>query len=266
VVGRAVDRPSHPLELEVADDEPLPCWGDRERMAEVFENLISNAVKYSPDGGAIRVEVRRDGDTATVRVADRGIGIEPAHFDRLFRAFSRVRTQRNASVPGSGLGLYICDRIVRAHGGALDVESVPGQGSVFSFALPLFGAEAQTRGPVVLIAAGDERTRRELRRAAEEQGYSTHEVTDGVDAVEAALRLVPAAAILDRVLPRLGAGEVAERLKDSAATAAVPLFVLAEQGEIGDRSPLFAGFLPRPLDRARLASALGTLKGRPTPA
>ena len=92
---------------------------------------------------------------------------------------------------GSGLGLYICDRIVRAHGGALDVESRPGEGSVFSVALPLFGAEAQTRPPVVLVAAGDERTRRELRRAAEEQGYATHHVTDGVDAVEAALRSCP---------------------------------------------------------------------------
>ena len=177
-----------------------------------------------------------------------------------------LRTPRTAAIQGSGLGLYICDRIVRAHGGALDVESRPGEGSVFSMALPLFGAEAQTRPPLVLVAAGDERTRRELRRAAEEQGYATHEVSDGVDAVEAALRLTPAAVVLDRVMPRLGAGEVAERLKDSPATASIPLYVLAGVGELGDRSPLFAGFLPRPLDRGLLGSAFSTLKGKPTPA
>jgi CheY-like chemotaxis protein len=119
---------------------------------------------------------------------------------------------------------------------------------------------------VILVAAGDERTRRELRRAAEEQGYAVHEVTDGVDAVEAALRLVPAGVILDRVMPRLGAGEVAERLKESPATAPVPLFVLAEVGELGEHSSLFAGFLPRPLDRGLLAAAFGALKGKPTPA
>jgi CheY-like chemotaxis protein/anti-sigma regulatory factor (Ser/Thr protein kinase) len=230
-------------------------------MAEIIENLVSNAVKYSPDGGPVRVEVRRQGGALTVRVVDRGIGIDPVDFDRLFRAFSRVRTLRNAAVQGSGLGLYICDRIVRAHGGVLDVESVPGEGSIFSFTLPLFGAEAQARGPVILIAAGDGRTRRALRRAAEEHGYGAYEVSDGVDAVEAALRLVPAAAILDRVMPRLGAGEIAERLKESPATASVPLFVLAEPGELGDRSSLFSGFLPRPLDRALLASAFEAVKG-----
>jgi len=265
-VRRLPERPSHPLVLDIADEDPLPCWGDRDRIAEVLDNLISNAVKYSPDGGAIRVEVRRTGDSATLRVADRGIGINATDFNRLFRAFSRVRTPRTAAIQGSGLGLYICDRIVRAHGGALDVESHPGEGSVFSLALPLFGAEAQTRPPVVLVAAGDERTRRELRRAAEEQGYATHEVTDGVDAVEAALRLMPAAVVMDRVMPRLGAGEVAERLKQTPATSSLPLFVLAEVGELGDRSSLFAGFLPRPLDRGLLAAAFGALKGKPTPA
>jgi len=266
VVRRLPERPSHPLVLDIADEDPLPCWGDRDRIAEVLDNLISNAVKYSPDGGAIRVEVRRTGDSATLRVADRGIGINATDFNRLFRAFSRVRTPRTAAIQGSGLGLYICERIVRAHGGALDVESRPGEGSVFSLALPLFGAEAQTRPPVILVAAGDERTRRELRRAAEEQGYATHEVTDGVDAVEAALRLMPAAVVLDRVMPRLGAGEVAERLKENPATASIPLFVLAAVGELGDRSSLFAGFLPRPLDRGLLASEFSTLKGKPTPA
>jgi CheY-like chemotaxis protein/anti-sigma regulatory factor (Ser/Thr protein kinase) len=252
--------------LDMTDDEPLPCWGDRDRIAEVVDNLVSNAVKYSPDGGPIRVEVRRQGDSVLVRVSDKGIGIERAHFDQLFRAFSRVRTQQNASIQGSGLGLYICERIVRAHGGAIDVESEPGTGSVFSFALPLFGAEAQTRAPLILIAAGDERTRRELRRGAEEHGYGIHEVGDGVDVVEATARLLPAAVIVDRVMPRLGAGEVAERLKETAATASIPLFVLADLGELGDRSAMFAGFLPRPLDRALLAAAIGSLRGKPTPA
>ena len=148
----------------------------------------------------------------------------------------------------------------------MGVESLPGEGSVFSIELPLFGAEAQTRPPLVLVAAADEGTRRELRRAAEEHGYATHDVTDGVDAVEAALRLMPAAVVLDRVMPRLGAGEVAERLKGSPTTSGLPLFVLAEMGELGDKSALFAGFLPRPLDRCLLSAAFGALRARPTPA
>jgi signal transduction histidine kinase/DNA-binding response OmpR family regulator len=262
VVMRQPEKRSHPLVVDGVAEDPIPCWGDRERLAEVLENLISNAVKYSPDGGPVAIEVRRDGGTAVLKVSDRGVGIEASDFGRLFRAFSRVRTPRTAKIQGSGLGLYICDRIVRAHGGRLEVQSEPGRGSVFSFTVPVFGAEAQARPPLILVAAGDESTRREVRRVAAEQGYATHDVADGVDAVEAALRLVPAAVVVDRVMPRLGAGEVAERLKESPATEGVPVFVLAELAELGDRSGLFAGFVPRPLDRDRLASAFGSLKSR----
>ena len=118
------------------------------------------------------------------------------------------------------------------------------------------GRSAQTRAPLVLVAAGDERTRREVRRVAESRGYATHEVSDGVEAVEAAMRLVPAAVVLDRILPRLGAGEVAERLKENAATESVPLFALAAKAELGDRSHLFAGYVSKPLDSVRLSEAL----------
>jgi CheY-like chemotaxis protein len=116
---------------------------------------------------------------------------------------------------------------------------------------------AQTRAPLVLVAAGDERTRREVRRVAQDQGFSIHEVSDGVDAVEAAIRLVPAAVILDRVLPRLGAQEVAVRLKENVATTSIPLFALADSTELGDQPGLFEAYVPKPLDAAALAAALG---------
>jgi len=255
VVSRLPDDPRHPVSFETPDD-PVPCWADQDRMSEVVENLVSNAVKYSPAGGPVRVELKRDADFATLKVIDVGMGIDAKDMDRLFRPFSRVRSRRTAEIEGSGLGLYICDRIVKAHGGRLWVESRPGEGSAFSFALPLFGVAAQTRAPLVLVAAGDEWTRREVRRVAESRGYATHEVSDGVEAVEAAMRLVPAAVVLDRILPRLGAGEVAERLKENAATESVPLFALAARADLGERSHLFAGYVPKPLDSSQLSEAL----------
>jgi len=255
VVSRLPDDARHPVSVDTPDD-PVPCWADQDRMSEVVENLVSNAVKYSPAGGPVRVELKRDAELATLTVVDVGMGIDAKDLDRLFRPFSRVRSRRTAQIEGSGLGLYICDRIVKAHGGRLWVESRPGQGSAFSLALPLFGVAAQTRAPLVLVAAGDEWTRREVRRVAESRGYVTHEVSDGVEAVEAAMRLVPAAVVLDRILPRLGAGEVAERLKENAATEAVPLFALAAQADLGERSHLFAGYVPKPLDPNQLSEAL----------
>jgi len=258
VRARLPENLKHPLTVEMPED-PMPCWADRDRIAEVLENLLSNAAKYSPDGGSLVLSLRVDGETVTVCMADRGIGIESSELGRLFRPFSRVRSPQTAEIEGSGLGLYICDRIVRAHGGRLWVESRPGEGSIFSFSLPLFGVTAQTRSPLVLVAAGDEGTRREVRRAAEELGYGTHEVGDGVEAVEAAVRLRPAAIVLDRILPRLQADEVAERLKENLATANVPLFVLASEADLGTRASLFRGCVPKPLDRVLLASTLGTL-------
>ena len=196
-----------------------------------------------------------------MRVSDQGIGIANEDLHRLFRPFSRVRTVRTAQIEGSGLGLYICDRIVRAHGGRLFVDTSPERGSVFSFALPLFGAAAQMRPPVILVAVADERTRREIRRVSEEQGYAVHDATDGVEAVEAALRLVPAAIILDRVLPRLRAEEVADRLRSSPATEGVPLYLLGSATDLSGRAEAFDGFIPKPLEKQALSQILGSLQG-----
>jgi signal transduction histidine kinase/DNA-binding response OmpR family regulator len=258
VVDRFPKDERHPLALDLPE-EPIPVWADLDRMCEVLENLVSNAVKYSPDGGEVRIELRRHEEAARLSVRDRGIGIAARDLDRLFKPFSRVRDRRTADIEGSGLGLYICERIVRAHGGRLSVDTAPGEGSAFTFTVPLFGAGQQLRPPLVLVAAGDERTRREVRRVAEEQGFATHEVADGVEAVEAAMRLVPAAVILDRILPKLGAREVAERLRENTATEGVPLFALADRSELEDPTGLFSGYVPKPLDPESLAMALGAV-------
>jgi CheY-like chemotaxis protein len=258
VLRRRPDDATHPVHAELPED-PLPAWADRDRLVEVLDNLISNAVKYSPAGGAVNVRVTSQGETLTVTVEDQGLGIASNDLPRLFRPFSRVRTASTAGIEGSGLGLYICERIVKAHGGRLWAESELERGSTFSFTLPLYGATAQTRPSLVLVAASDEGTCREVRRVAEELGYSTHEVADGVEAVEAAIRLRPVAIVLDRILPRLRADEIAERLRENAGTAAVPLFVLAAAEDLGERASLFQACVPKPLDHAALSQALAGL-------
>ena len=263
VVGRVPARASHTLVADIPED-PVPCWADRDRLAEVLDNLISNAVKYSPGGGIVNLEIRREHERAVVSVRDQGIGIAEGDLDRLFRPFSRVRNLRTADIEGSGLGLYICDRIVRAHGGRLEVDTAPEKGSEFSFTVPLFGAAAQTRPPMILVAAVDEQTRREVRRLADERGYAVQEAFDGVEAVEAAMRLLPALIVLDRVLPRLRADEVVDRLRANPVTQKVPIVVLAGQADLGDRASLFDGFVTKPLSKSALAAAIATL-GLPGP-
>jgi signal transduction histidine kinase/DNA-binding response OmpR family regulator len=258
VVSRFPRDPQRPVRVDLPD-HPLPAWADADRLAEVVENLLSNAAKYSPDGGEIHVFARQERETLMVGVEDRGVGLTGPDRDRLFRPFSRVRSGRTAHVEGSGLGLYICDRIVRAHGGRFVVESEPDRGSTFSFSLPLFGSTENTRAPLVLVAARDGGTRRDVRRVAEALGYGTHEVADGVEALEAALRLKPSVVIMDRVLPRLPADELAVRLKAHVTTSDVPLFALASRAEMGDRAELFEAFVPQPLDGEHLAGILASL-------
>jgi CheY-like chemotaxis protein len=213
-------------------------------------------VKYSPEGGEVRLAVRRERESAAVSVSDQGIGIASDKLGLLFRPFSRVHDREATGIEGFGLGLSICERIARAHGGGFDVESTPGEGSTFTLNLPLFGGQAQSHAPVVVVAAADAITRREIRRVAEEAGFVVEEAADGVEAVEAAARLLPAAVVLDRILPRLRADEVAERLRAQEATRDVPLIALAVAADLGSHASLFRTCLARPLDRTMLEAAL----------
>jgi len=249
--------PAHPLVVELPD-EPLPALADGERIAEVVENLLQNAVKYSPGGGPVRLAVRREREVAKVSVSDRGIGIAAADLTRLFRPFSRLHDRTTSGIEGFGLGLSICERFVRAHGGRFEVESTLGEGSTFSFTLPLFGAVAQARVPVIVVGAPDAGTRRDVRRAAEVLGFVVHEVQDGVEAVETAARLRPAAVVLERILPRLRADEVAERLQAHETTRSVPILLLGA-ADPSFKAGLFRECLPHPLDRRMLQTALERL-------
>jgi CheY-like chemotaxis protein len=153
---------------------------------------------------------------------------------------------------------------VKAHGGRLWAESQPGKGSTFALSLPRHRARAQTRAPVLLMAASDDATRRELLRIASELGYAVQEARDGVEAVETAQRLLPAAVIVDRVLPKLGAVELAERLRDTPATANTPVFVLAAERDLGEHAALFRACVPKPIERAALLAALEAVGAAPS--
>jgi PAS domain S-box-containing protein len=116
-------------------DEPLLGFWDGQRLEQVIENLVSNAIKYSPDGGDIRLSVSQAGDEVELSVSDQGIGIEPEDLAALFDPFHRVKNSRSS--PGLGLGLYIVRMISEAHGGQVWAESAGrGKGATFFVRLP----------------------------------------------------------------------------------------------------------------------------------
>lgn len=110
--------------------------GDQTKLRQVVQNLLSNAVKYSPRGGVIKVRAAEyNSDEIMISVSDEGIGIPEEQSDKLFQKFSRVDTTEAREIKGSGLGLWICREIVKAHGGRIWAESEVGKGSTFSFTL-----------------------------------------------------------------------------------------------------------------------------------
>jgi signal transduction histidine kinase len=126
--------------LTVDVDPALPpVWADADRVAQILTNLVGNAQKYTPPGGAIAIEARRGHGLVDVRVRDTGVGLTAEEQARLFTPFYRAHREGMPRGVGTGLGLAITRLLVELHGGHVAVSSGPGQGSTFSFGLPIAG-------------------------------------------------------------------------------------------------------------------------------
>ena len=110
--------------------------GDRDRLAQVLDNLVSNAVKFTPEGGSVSVLLAARDSEALIEVKDTGVGIPAAEQSRLYERFYRASTATERAIPGVGLGLTIAKAIVEAHGGELGFDSAEGRGTTFRVRLP----------------------------------------------------------------------------------------------------------------------------------
>jgi signal transduction histidine kinase len=129
---------AHEIALSIPD-EPVPLRCDPLRLEQVLCNLLANAIKYSPGGGAVRVEVSLAGGEVAIAVSDNGVGIALEDQGRLFERYARAASSRDVA-PGAGLGLWAARRIVQAHGGRVDLRSESGAGATFTVRLPVAGA------------------------------------------------------------------------------------------------------------------------------
>jgi len=119
----------------VPDD--IGVEADRERIHQVLFNLVDNAVRFTPPGGAVTIRAWRDDERVQIEVRDTGVGVAPEHLPRLFERFYRVDKARSRELGGTGLGLSIVKHLVAAHQGTTRVESRVHEGSTFSFTLPV---------------------------------------------------------------------------------------------------------------------------------
>jgi len=154
LVREIVERMKDARDIVVSvETEDSIVSGDLERLRQVFENLIRNAVKYSPDGDVVSVTVRSQGEYVRVAITDRGIGIPPAELPNLFKRFARASNAKNAKIQGTGIGLFLVKMLVEKHSGRVEVESEVNRGSTFAVILPR--RATQRRLPQIAILASD---------------------------------------------------------------------------------------------------------------
>jgi two-component system CheB/CheR fusion protein len=257
--------------------ETTPVWIDADavRLEQVVGNLLTNALKYTPREGTIRVTVGPEGRDAVLRVEDSGTGI-PAHLlPHIFDLFVQGERHLDRAQGGLGIGLTLVQRLASLHGGSVEAFSPgPGRGSRFTVRLPAVRqpprrvderppertpAESATRRRI-LIVEDNQDSRDMLHYVLAGAGHEVHEAADGAEGLDAALRLRPDVALVDVGLPRLDGYEVARRIRATPERHGMLLVALTGYGLVEDRDrALRAGFdlhLVKPVDPEKLLAVL----------
>ena len=264
--------------------ETTPLWvnADAVRVEQIVGNLLTNALKYTPVAGTIRVSVASEGRDAVLRVEDSGIGITAHLLPHIFDLFVQGERGLDRAQGGLGIGLTLVRRLVALHGGSVEASSAgPGHGSRFTVRFPAMPppvrvaerrhAPSAAEGPTsrrVLIIEDNQDSREMLHYVLESAGHEVHEAADGPEGVDAALRLQPDFALIDVGLPHLDGYEVARRIRGESASGGMILIALTGYGQAEDRErALRAGFdmhLVKPINPPSLLAVLRA-RGR-TPA
>jgi len=229
------------IKLATDLDRPGVIQADASKLKQMLLNLVSNAIKFTPDGGTVTIGAERKKQTIEIWVADTGIGIAEADQKLIFHEFHQVDQGPGRKHEGTGLGLALTKRFALLHGGDVRVSSRPDKGSVFTLVLPLekdVARPAEPRpleavngrhaaGPLVLVVEDDPAAAELLTRQLVSAGYRTELARTGNQGLARARELQPAAITLDIILPDIDGWEVITRLKSDQATSTIPIVIVS---------------------------------------
>jgi CheY-like chemotaxis protein/anti-sigma regulatory factor (Ser/Thr protein kinase) len=274
------DKRQQRLTIELPDN--LIVDADPMRLAQAIANLLTNACKYTPPGGAITVTGERIDDTVAIRVRDTGVGIEPAMLPNVFDMFVQERQALDRSRGGLGLGLTIVKSLVEGHGGSVRVRSDgKNKGSEFEIRMPagtlrpsppvpeIGDSPTEVPGARVLVVDDNEDAAILMAETLARRGYATRTAHDAAEALEVCREWAPAAAVLDIGLPVVDGYQLAHQIRQLPGLARVLLIALTGYGQAADRErAIAAGFdrhLVKPVEvktiRAILDDALSGIPG-----
>jgi CheY-like chemotaxis protein len=258
---------------------PVHVEGDPARLEQVVNNLVDNALKYTPGAGRVTIVTERAEETAVLRVRDTGQGIRTDLLAHVFDLFVQEPQSLDRSRGGMGLGLALVKRLVELHGGSIVVWSAgPGQGSEFTVRLPAVTAPAAETGPIeagtapavirsrrVLVVEDSPDARQSLRMLLEMAGHEVETSEDGPSGLAKLHAFRPDVALIDVGLPGMDGYAMARELRGRPETRAIRLVAVTGYGQAEDqRRALAAGFdlhVTKPVD----ASMLDAMLGRATP-
>lgn len=251
--------------LTLSEGASVSIRGDADRLIQVVTNLLSNALKFSPQGGRVHVTVDPVTRLARLSVADQGPGIPEAFRARIFSRFAQADGSDTRAKGGTGLGLAIAREIAERHGGRLWFESEEGRGTTFHLDLPVAEGTRESnvqQGPRLLIVEDDIDAGQILQEMLARDGYVADVVGTGREALAAARTGTYSALLVDLQLPDANGIGLIRALRSRADTRDLPVVVVsadADQGRARGRSLDVLDWLEKPFDQARLRKAVATL-------
>jgi signal transduction histidine kinase len=259
--------------------EPLPIFVDPTRAEQILVNLLSNAAKYTPEGGQITVRALAADGSAVFKVKDTGLGIPHAMLHRVFELFTQLNPSLDRSQGGLGIGLTVVRKLAELHGGSVSATSEgPGRGSEFTVRLPLVEAPTpaatRERKPgsamppqKILVVDDNHDTARSLALLLRSNGHTVEVAHDGYAALETARSFEPDVILLDLGLPGIDGFKVAQQLRSEDRFQNTRLIALSGYGQAQDRQRSkevgFDQHLVKPVDFANLTAAIAGLPAAP---
>ncbi len=254
--------------LVLAEGEAAPVMGDADRLIQVVTNLLSNASKFSPRGGEVRITVDPETRLARLSVVDQGPGIPDAFRSRIFSKFAQADGSDTRAKGGTGLGLAIAREIAERHGGRLWFESAEGEGATFYLDLPLANESRNSvdgDGPRLLIVEDDADAAEILRTMLESDGFAADVVATGREGLSAARTGVYAALLVDLQLPDADGISLIRALRSGSDTRDLPVVVVSAdtaRGMARGRSLEVVDWMEKPFDQNRLRAAVAAIYER----
>jgi PAS domain S-box-containing protein len=257
---------SKSIVLNTESKREISLIADSAKVKQMLLNLVSNAIKFTPNGGRIDIRIRRLDAWVEIAVSDSGIGIAKEDLERLFTEFQQLDAGPGRQQEGTGLGLALTRRFAELHGGQVIVESEVGKGSTFTLRLPLQTAARRPAAvattdpsrPLVLVVDDNPQAAEILSRYLHAGGFGTAVARTGPEALRMAGELKPVAITLDILLPQVDGWEVLNRLKADEATQNIPVVVVSvvDNPSLG-RALGALDYFVKPVDGKALLSRLG---------